>query len=289
MRKERDLSFDKEIPTLNRIIISSEFEIVVLYTHFMNSARSKWDFNTHSHSFYELHISLEGECSLELADGSRIVPKNKYIVIPPGVGHKINRCSEDFFRFSIAFEINCGSADAVDFGGVRELSEKSIFFTRNIAAEQSERKIGSRNMVNSYINGLLIEILRSTGCCRRCGGEAHTNASIRNAVRFIDNNISRKITVSDVAGAVYISPRQLNRIFSERLGMTAARYIKFVRTERVKEYLLQTGLNIGEIAFLTGFEGEAALCRGFKNETGISPGRWRRQMLEEAVENDRPH
>jgi AraC-like DNA-binding protein len=48
------------------------------------------------------------------------------------------------------------------------------------------------------------------------------------------------------------------------------------RTELAKEYLVQGGPSVTEIAFLLGYSELSAFDRAFRRETGVSPTGWRR-------------
>lgn len=278
MKENISLPSDKEFLTSNGISISNEIEADILYTHFMSIEGSKWDFNRHSHSFYEIHIAAEDGFFLEIDDVKLYVPTEHCVIIPPGLNHRIIECGVKLLRFSLALDLNCGEDKLLirDFTPkAYTLNEKCRFYVNNIISEQSAKKTGYREIINSSVKCLLIEIIRESKML--CAEEIRVqrNSALTKAVQFIDDNLSRKISLDEVADAAYISTRQLNRIFRTDIGTSAARYIKIKRINRVKEYLKKTNLTVGEIAYLNGFESESALCKQFKCETGISPSKYR--------------
>lgn len=279
MNGKNDFSYDKNISFFNNISLFEKINIVVFYTHFMKKTKNIWNLNMHSHSFYELHIVLNGSCVMNMGKYDIKLEKNDYILIPCGIKHSFGSCDEKFFRFSVAFDIvfdeNQTVLSNVEQKG-RRLDNKSIFYVKNIVYEYKNSKIGSQNIINAEISSLLIGILRSCDVLTlNCVSDSVTQPILRKAILFIENNISRKITVGEVAKNVFLSTRHLNRIFSDNFGMTVTRYIKTTKIMTAKEYLKKTDFSIKETACLVGAESEAYFCKFFKKETGLSPKNYR--------------
>lgn len=272
------LSYEKEFPSVSRIKISADTEIVIYYTHFMSGAYSKWNDGEHSHSFYELHIVLEGDFLSESEGETIKLSKNEYILFPPKATHRVCDRSEAFLRYSVAFDVVYGDDKAYSPSGSPlkgTLDSRLGSYTEKILSEETEKDIGCENVINAMLCGLLIEILRDLKIFGASERKPQLNRNVNRAVRFINENITRGIRTRDVAEAVFISTRQLNRLFCGSFGITAAQYIKVKKLEHIKEYLRETELSIKEIAFVTGFESESALCGFFKRETGASPKKFR--------------
>ena len=272
-----NLSYDKNTMFLNNFTISSDVKIVTLYTHFMSDEKNVWDRNTHSHSYYELHIVLGGDCVMDVRREQIPVSRDSFLLIPPCEEHRFVRCSNDFFRFSLAFDIDFkyGRSDLNDVmpltadGNCRQ-------YVKSILTEYESRQTGFENIIASSTQCLIVEVMRRTGLlCAIADRKPKLSPDMSKALQFIDNNISQRITASDVSDAVYLSLRQLNRIFKENLGMTVPEYIRFRKLNAVKAYLKKTDLSIKEIAHLAGFENDCALCKLFKKKTGMSARTYR--------------
>lgn len=277
MGKDIVFSYDKDMSAVNTVAFSANTDIVVLYTHFMRNGSNHWNMTMHSHAFYELHIVLSGNCVMSMKDGDTYLSENECIIIAPREKHRFKECSEDFFRLSVAFDIMCGNERTFTVKLVsHQLDESCSFYAKNILREYRECAQGCKTVANALIAVLLIRILRTADT--EDDFFAHTgNKVLANAVRFIDNNISRGITAADTAAEAYMSVRHMNRLFSENFGMTVSRYIKMKKIDNAKEYLEKTNLSIKEIASLTGSRDEAAFCKFFRNETGTTPKAYRKE------------
>lgn len=54
--KDFKLSYDKEL-SCNNIFISSDIEMIILYTHFMKNLKNAWNYEVHTHSFNAAYYS----------------------------------------------------------------------------------------------------------------------------------------------------------------------------------------------------------------------------------------
>ncbi len=273
----KKISYDRDLSFLSDIVISPNIKLVILYTHFMKKYQSSWNFKSHSHSFHELHIVLNGECDMNLEDKSIHLSTNTFMLISPDTKHTFIQCNDDFLRFSIAFDIvdNKNQILSAKHPSVMHLTQKCICYIKNILAEYNSVSPGCKNIINSLTTCLLIELLRFSDILCLNVTESHMHPALGNALQFIENNLSQKITVSDTAETVFLSVRQLNRIFLENIGMTVSQYIRLKKINNIKEYLKKTDLTLNEIAFLSGIDDESALCKIFKRETGFTPKTYR--------------
>lgn len=87
----------------------------------------------------------------------------------------------------------------------------------------------------------------------------------------IEENISKKITIDDIAAWVSLSAVHLQRIFKFSFGITLAGYIRSRKLAASLDKLLNSDLNIIDIALEYGFQYEQSYIRAFKQEYGITP------------------
>lgn len=94
---------------------------------------------------------------------------------------------------------------------------------------------------------------------------------IYTAIQYIKENISRKLTVAEIAEYAGASESHFMREFKRITGATVTSYINTARCEYA-ENLLQTGkYKIKEVAALCGFENEEYFTKVFKKHCGQAP------------------
>src|SRR5699024_10324056 len=76
---------------------------------------------------------------------------------------------------------------------------------------------------------------------------------IENILKYIDNNMDRKITLKEIAENEGISNYYLSRFFREKVGVSFQEYLNIIRIDRAVNLLLSTEDNITDIAFKSGF------------------------------------
>ncbi len=104
---------------------------------------------------------------------------------------------------------------------------------------------------------------------------AINNHDIAQAIQFIRDNATARISVEDVANHIDLSSRALTRKFRQYFNKTPEEYIFQVRMEEAKTLLLHTDLTVTEIAQNTGYLSSIYFARAFKRETGLSPKSYR--------------
>jgi AraC-like DNA-binding protein len=93
----------------------------------------------------------------------------------------------------------------------------------------------------------------------------------------IDANLDQPIHISDLAGFTDLSASYFFRAFKGSFGMPPHSYIVRCRLERAQRLLLSTDDPICQIALACGLSDQAHFSRLFRQQTGQSPGVWRRQ------------
>jgi AraC-like DNA-binding protein/mannose-6-phosphate isomerase-like protein (cupin superfamily) len=105
---------------------------------------------------------------------------------------------------------------------------------------------------------------------------ADAGASLaRIAVRYVHDNLSRPLTVPEVAAYLHLSPRHLTRLFARFTGVSPAAYIEQARMERARSLLLRTDDPIKQVASLVGYGDVHHFTRVFSRRFGCPPGRFR--------------
>ena len=75
-----------------------------------------------------------------------------------------------------------------------------------------------------------------------------------------------------------MSPFHFCRKFKAATGITMTQYISEERVKLAKEFLLNTGQRITDIAFDAGFQSLSQFNRKFHRVTGMSPTQFRAQV-----------
>lgn len=95
--------------------------------------------------------------------------------------------------------------------------------------------------------------------------------------RFINQNISRKITLADLSYHIHYSKATLTQHFKKEFGISIVDYMTKKRIELSKKLLLSTDKPLSEISALCGFDDTEYFSRTFKKFNSLPPATWRRE------------
>ena len=94
---------------------------------------------------------------------------------------------------------------------------------------------------------------------------------------FIHSNYAQKLELRDLAGHAGICEREAQRAFSRMLYQTPVQYLTEYRLQMAQKMLLQTDLSVLEIALACGMPNPSHFGRLFKENTGRTPARYRKE------------
>ncbi len=101
------------------------------------------------------------------------------------------------------------------------------------------------------------------------------NAAILDAVETMEANVAEPVPLARLAETAGLSPRQLNRLFSEKLGRPAMRYYRELRLEKAQSLLRNSPLSLTEIALATGFASSSHFSGAYAARYGQPPSAYR--------------
>lgn len=101
---------------------------------------------------------------------------------------------------------------------------------------------------------------------------------IKIAIKYMDQNYYKKITVNDIALKCSMSPSQLARDFKKYTGLSIHSYLLKIRVKQAESLLVKdTTIPLEKIAISCGFTDASHLYKKIKEATGMSPGQFRKK------------
>jgi AraC-like DNA-binding protein len=92
-------------------------------------------------------------------------------------------------------------------------------------------------------------------------------------VESLNHDPSNKLTIEEWAEIVGASSRTLNRLFNKSYGMGFSRWKQKIRILKSLE-MINSNMNLSDIAFSLGYESTSSFITGFKKQLGCSPKRY---------------
>lgn len=102
------------------------------------------------------------------------------------------------------------------------------------------------------------------------------NPAINRAIKYIIENVEKKIHLKEIADMLHISDAYLSTKFKEATGMPLPDFINLQKTNEAKRILLFTDKPLIEIANYLSFSSQSYFQSIFKKVTGMTPAEFRR-------------
>ncbi len=97
-------------------------------------------------------------------------------------------------------------------------------------------------------------------------------------IDMIDDCYREEVDFHEIASEFHYSYSRFRHLFTEHFSVSPHEYLIMRRLEHAETLLLQTELNVTEIAYRTGFTTSSNFSKAFKKNSGMSPREYRRFM-----------
>lgn len=218
--------------------------------------------------FYGFTFVTEGSMTYVLDGKTYVVGPHDAIFLPPGTVRERLRGDAPVKYVSFNFTATEG-ADLrfpIFMAGVipRDFTKLVSVFPRIHSSEFEH----SRQKLASLLNYMLYDL-------QDIDFYGTNNPHIMNALRYIEENIHKPISLADVSRHLNITKEYAASLFKSQLGKTVTAYIQEKKMLFAKEMIRYGTESLPEIAVELGFENYNYFSRTFKRYFEISPAQYR--------------
>ncbi|GKX29906.1 hypothetical protein SH1V18_23860 [Vallitalea longa] len=97
---------------------------------------------------------------------------------------------------------------------------------------------------------------------------------INTTIKYINNNLSNKLSLNAVAKHVNVHPNYLSKLIKKELGMSFTDYILKEKIDESKLLLKYSNNSLSDITGILGFSSKSYFIKCFKKIEGITPGEY---------------
>lgn len=140
--------------------------------------------------------------------------------------------------------------------------------------EADEKPEAYELMIKTYLLNILVLLIRNYDYVSQKDAPSLQSEKlfrVEAALNYIDENITKPLTLDDIALHAGMSRTYFCSVFKKLNGLTPWEYIGLKRMERAKHLLRHTEGSVLEIALDCGFNNISHFNRLFKRATGLSP------------------
>ena len=261
--------------------------------HFVEPARYLYD--------HELVLVMKGRFSLQVENSLLEMDAGSFAVIPPRTNHVSVAARGKVFRSCIHFDwLGCPDqrhpicsyfpkrpssrlvVDAPPFVPRKHLvgrfdlkgSVPSLLDT--IFLRWQNRDAFHRALCRGAFLEVLVQLLWEKPTSRQ--RQPHTAQLAYAAKERHDYHAEQGGSVQELLASLGRSYPHVSRLFHKSFGLTPVEYLNAQKLERAKMLLRNPNLGIAEVAYQSGFRDPGYFIKRFREQTGVTPGRYRSNL-----------
>jgi transcriptional regulator GlxA family with amidase domain len=101
---------------------------------------------------------------------------------------------------------------------------------------------------------------------------------VRRTIVRMEEQLERRLTVTELARAAGLSTAHLTRLFRGGTGVTPGAYLRALRMTRARLLLERTNLSVVEVMAQVGIGDRSHFVRDFQRAHGVAPSTVREQL-----------
>lgn len=219
----------------------------------------------HTHDYHQVVLPFRGTLDIEIERSAGQVKDGVGVFIAAGCAHDFSARGENAF-------VVCDLP--VLTGGYIQPAKSPFFFKVGkdiqglvdyVTANPSQDGLPD-SLLRAW-SILLIERLKENGLISN-----RLDLPLRRAIMFMRTQMSRSITIADIAETAGLSAARLHVIFRDQLSTTPHAYLMSLRLNAAVEMLSSTDLPIAEVAARVGYTDQSALTRALRRNQNRTPG-----------------
>ena len=247
-------------------------------------AHTGYSFSEHWHEHTEIHLILEGTCTLGRGKEKIDLTAGDCAVLNSGELHR--GCGGDcVFLCILLSPVFFGSTYAVLEHLIKDPLIEALL--PKLASLTPAKDLPSTLEVNAHLYFLLSHLIRKYTKKEMEGSSYASHLArldkVNRAITYIHQNYEKKISTADLAKLTYLNESYFCQLFKSVMKQSAMEYLTSVRLERAEHLLRESALAVSEISFRCGFSDANYFSRTYKKHRGETPSALRARIEKAAA------
>lgn len=228
----------------------------------------------HNHDICEIYVHLAGDVTFVVENNIYAVSYGDIIITRPYENHHALYHNKNWQEHYCLFFHSDGNEYLFDPFFKREPGKNNLI----VPNDQAKGKIISfcNTLLNKKLselekNLIFLNLIDIIGNSRKADSSSSELPDILiKSIDYISKNISRQITIKELAEINHISIATLERVFKEHIGFTPSKYILNQRLS-LAESMLREENSVSDTANACGFSDDSTFIQTFKKSFGMTP------------------
>lgn len=237
-------------------------------------------------NYYQLHYVVEGEGLFCIGDETISLRANMFSLVPPGTSHGIQSVQVSENGVMRILEVKFIASGEEFLSDLEKISVHCIgtndlqwllyqTFLESVQVDVYAKKSASY----LFCSWLYRAIRQYKLSSRELSGKSARIQPVTHVKEYLDSHLGEEVSLDVVAELTGYSKNYLCQIFRESTGMTINTYLNAARINKATELLVNTNMELAEIAEKCGYNSVHYFIKTFKKIIGIPPGSYRRSEL----------
>ena len=263
----------------------------------------------HRHGYFQIQVGLEGATQQSIGAAVRpfgagylsfVLPHRVHVILhPPGSRYCIVNFDQRFLWPQMDVDaLDLDDLDLrshpdlapflfqehIDFAFEPPVFERIVGWLNELVRLNAERRLGATTSIRGLLH-LILGLACSEQeasllvCAQKHNGRASRRAAVQRVMRYVRENLTGEISLTEAAAAAFLSPNYLANLLKRETGQTFTEVVTERRMARAKELLVTSASLVREIAVQCGYNDEAYFNRRFRQCVGSTPRRFRSDYI----------
>ena len=255
---------------------------------YTSETRQKGDvFERHFHFTIEFLMLVNGDISVYVENKQYLPSPYTLVIIPPPNFHStVANVETDYTRVTVMVSPNDIPSP------IRELFYEKIaknplfkgaVITRFI--DNLKKLLSAQNNQDfaPLLDGIMTELFYAVAFYETDEEptEIITNKNLSNILSYINSNITKQITLDDIAANVFLSKSTISHLFKNKMNISIKQYILQKKMAYASEQIAN-GLAANEAAKLVGYDNYSNFFTIYKKIIGSPPSNYKNELTKKA-------
>lgn len=215
-------------------------------------------------NFYDFTFVLSGSMTYYANGKEIILEKDDAVFLPPGTVRKREQGNTSVHYVSFNFIINTNSQLPFDMHMKKCITSDikkliSVFGFSHLATG-----FHSKEKCKNILNYILLELIDTYNLNFK-------NDHVLAILKYINEHITKKITLQNIADNLYLSKEHISYLFSKETGTHLMDYINEQKSLLAKNMILNDAMPLSKVWSYLGFESYDYFSKVFKKHVGMTP------------------
>lgn len=263
----------------------------------LDHINAKFEYAIHCHPEYEINVVINTHGTRVIGDSEETFTGLDFVMIGPYIPHVWRSTEKENHVVTIQFspdllnypimnkrlflpikQLLADSRQGLQFYGAdaERIKDEIVELTRIQGFQTATRFL---NILNSLAHAprrkLVSNLYESDNLIHQS-----KSRRISKVCRYIEENISHKITLSDAAELVNMSDSAFSHFFKKQTGISFITYINNLRVAKACDMLANTTTSASEICYDCGFNNKSNFIRIFTKRKNMTPIEYRNHITQ---------